>query len=133
MNERILKIISEMDRYMPSGTMYDFLYAHRRRIKFNVSLSKKDKEEDIEVLDLGNRSMHCLRRAGFDTVGSLLEAIAVSGDEKSKDKLMKLRNLGLKSADEILLTIMCYQFQKLSDRERTEFLQDVIKLNGGMI
>ncbi len=129
MNERIIKIINEMDRYMPSGTMYDFLYAHRKRIKFNVSLSKKDREEDIEVLDLGNRSMHCLRRAGFDTVGSLLEAIAVTGDEKSKDKLMKLRNLGIKSADEILLMIMCHQFLRLPEKERGQFVQQIIEIN----
>ena len=58
-----------------------------------------------------------------------MEAIAVTGDEKSKDKLMKLRNLGIKSADEILLMIMCHQFLTLPEKERGQFVQQIIEVN----
>ena len=129
MNEKILKILSEMDDYMPDGSMLEFLYGHKKFIRFNIYLRKKELDENLSVLDLSQRSINCLRRAGFTTLGDLLKAISVTGDERSKEKLLRLRNLGRKSAEEILLTIMCYQFQILSDRERTEYLQDIIKLN----
>ena len=129
MNEKIKKILNEMDPYMPAGSMVEFLYNHKKFIRFNVYLSKKELDEKLSVLDLSQRSINCLRRAGFNTLGDLLNAISVSGDERSKEKLLRLRNLGRKSAEEILLTIMCYQFQILSDREKKEYLQDIVRLN----
>ncbi len=129
MNEKILKILIEMDCYMFTGSMIEFLYEHKKLIRFNVYLSKKELDENLSVLDLSQRSINCLRRAGFTTLGDLLKAISVTGDERSKEKLLRLRNLGRKSAEEILLTIMCYQFQLLSDKERTEYLQDIVRLN----
>ena len=129
MNEKILKILIEMDCYMSNGSMIEFLYEHKKFIRFNVYLSKKELDENLSVLDLSQRSINCLRRAGFNTLRDLLNAISVTGDERSKEKLLRLRNLGRKSAEEILLTIMCYQFQILSDRERKEYLQDIVKLN----
>ena len=129
MNEKIKNILNEMDPYLPAGSMVDFLYSHKKLIRFNVYLSKKELDENLSVLDLSQRSINCLRRAGFNTLRDLLNAISVTGDERSKEKLLRLRNLGRKSAEEILLTIMCYQFQILSDRERKEYLQDIVKLN----
>ena len=96
---------------------------------FRHSRPTEELDENLSVLDLSQRSNNCLRRAGFNTLGDLLRAISVTGDERSKEKLLRLRNLGRKSAEEILLTIMCYQFQILSDKEKVEYLQDVIKLN----
>ena len=129
MNEKIKNILNEMDPYMPAGSMVEFLYSHKKFIRFNVYLSKKELDENLSVLDLIQRSINCLRRAGFNSLRDLLNAISVTGDERSKEKLLRLRNLGRKSAEEILLTIMCYQFQILSDRERKEYLQDIVKLN----
>ena len=129
MNEKIINILNEMDPYMPVGSMVEFLYSHKKFIRFNVYLSKKELDENLSVLDLSQRSINCLRRAGFNTLRDMLDAISVTGDERSKEKLLRLRNLGRKSAEEILLTLMCYQFQILSDRERKEYLQDIVKLN----
>lgn len=56
---------------------------------------EKDKvlETTIEELELSVRSSNCLKRAGIDTVGELVE--------KTEDDLMKVRNLGKKSLQEI--------------------------------
>ena len=129
MNERILAILIEMDKYMPSGSMYEFLLAHRKQIRFNISLSKTEREESVESLELSVRASHCLRRAGYNTIGSLLDAIAVSGDEKSSEKLLKLRNLGKKSADEILLTLLCHQFMILPEKEKGRFMKELVEIN----
>lgn len=64
---------------------------------------KKEKvlEMTIEELDLSVRSYNCLKRAGINTVEELAE--------KSEDDMMKVRNLGKKSMEEVK--------QKLADLE----------------
>jgi DNA-directed RNA polymerase subunit alpha len=47
----------------------------------------------IDELDLSVRSNNCLRRAGINTVGDLLK--------KTEAEMMKVRNLGKKSLEEI--------------------------------
>ena len=62
-----------------------------------------EKEEDqkekvlemtIEELDLSVRSYNCLKRAGINTVEELAN--------KSEDDMMKVRNLGKKSREEVI-------------------------------
>ncbi len=55
--------------------------------------SKKILDMTIEDLDLSVRSFNCLKRAGIDFVGDLVN--------KSEDDMMKVRNLGRKSLDEV--------------------------------
>ncbi len=50
-------------------------------------------DTSIEELELSVRSSNCLKRAGINTVGELVE--------KTEDDLMKVRNLGKKSLQEI--------------------------------
>ena len=56
---------------------------------------KKEKilEMSIEELDLSVRSFNCLKRAGINTVEELVQ--------KSEDDMMKVRNLGRKSLEEV--------------------------------
>jgi len=51
----------------------------------------------IEELELSVRSFNCLKRAGINTVAELCEM--------SVDDMMKVRNLGKKSLDEIQLKL----------------------------
>ncbi|HAC3588996.1 TPA_asm: DNA-directed RNA polymerase subunit alpha, partial [Listeria monocytogenes] len=57
--------------------------------------SHKEKvlEMTIEELDLSVRSYNCLKRAGINTVQELAD--------KSEDDMMKVRNLGRKSLEEV--------------------------------
>lgn len=48
----------------------------------------------IEELDFSVRSFNCLKRAGINTVGDLIG--------KSEDDMMKVRNLGRKSLEEVI-------------------------------
>ncbi len=61
--------------------------------------------EKIDELDLTVRSSNCLKKAGLDTVGELAKM--------SADELMKIKNLGRKSYEEIM--------EKM--RERGHFLE----------
>ena len=58
-------------------------------------LSLKDKllETSIEDLELSVRSYNCLKRAGIHTVADIVN--------KTEQDMMKVRNLGKKSLDEV--------------------------------
>jgi len=64
-----------------------------------IMVEKEEEEKDkildttIEELELSVRSSNCLKRAGINNVGELTE--------KTEDDLMKVRNLGKKSLQEI--------------------------------
>ena len=51
-------------------------------------------EMTIEDLDLSVRSFNCLKRAQYNTVGDLIT--------KSEEDMMKVRNLGKKSLEEVV-------------------------------
>ena len=65
-----------------------------------VIVEKQEKEDQplvdmqIEELELSVRSFNCLKRANIDTVGQLCA--------KTPEEMMKVRNLGRKSLDEVL-------------------------------
>ena len=63
-----------------------------------VEKDDRDKEKvlemTIEELDLSVRSFNCLKRAGINTVGDLVS--------KSEEDMMKVRNLGRKSLEEVI-------------------------------
>lgn len=56
--------------------------------------NQKTLEMTVEELDLSVRSFNCLKRANIHKVGDLIE--------KSEDDMMKVRNLGKKSLDEVI-------------------------------
>ena len=51
-------------------------------------------EMSIEDMDLSVRSYNCLKRANINTIEDLTR--------KSKDDMLKVRNLGLKSLEEVI-------------------------------
>ena len=63
-----------------------------------VEKNEKDKEKvlemTIEELDLSVRSFNCLKRAGINTVEDLTT--------KTEEEMMKVRNLGRKSLEEVI-------------------------------
>ena len=54
----------------------------------------------IEEMDLSVRSYNCLKRAGIHTVEDLTR--------KTEDEMLKVRNLGRKSLDEVILKLQSY-------------------------
>ena len=66
----------------------------------SIMVEKDDKgkekvlEMTIEELDLSVRSFNCLKRAGINTVEELIS--------KTADEMMKVRNLGRKSLEEVV-------------------------------
>ena len=65
-------------------------------------------EKTIEEMDLSVRSYNCLKRANIHTVEDLTK--------KTEDDMLKVRNLGKKSLDEVILKLESYGL-KLQDKE----------------
>ncbi len=70
-------------------------HAHEVEIMVEKEEDKKEKvlEMTVEELDLSVRSYNCLKRAGINTVDELAQ--------KTEEDMMKVRNLGKKSLEEI--------------------------------
>ena len=66
-------------------------------------------EMTIEELDLSVRSFNCLKRAGINTVNDLIE--------KSEEEMMKVRNLGKKSFDEVKEKLRSLGYEMSSSEE----------------
>lgn len=71
----------------------------------------KDKvlEMTIEELDLSVRAFNCLKRAGVNSVGDLIN--------KSPDEMMKVRNLGKKSLEEVIAKLQALGFNLNSEED----------------
>ena len=66
-------------------------------------------EMTIEELDLSVRSFNCLKRAGISTVEDLIN--------KSEEDMMKVRNLGRKSLEEVIAKLNSFGFSLKKDDE----------------
>jgi len=78
-------------------------------------VEKEEKEKDkvlemsIEELDLSVRSFNCLKRAGINTVEELIK--------KTEEDMMKVRNLGKKSLEEVKSKLAEYGLSLRSEDE----------------
>lgn len=74
----------------------------------SILSEKNDNEKEkvldltIDELDLSVRSFNCLKRAGINTVEDLIN--------KSEDDMMKVRNLGRKSLEEVIAKLDSFGF-----------------------
>ena len=81
-----------------------------------ILVEKEDKgkekllEMTIEELDLSVRSFNCLKRAGINTVEDLIS--------RSEEEMIKVRNLGKKSFDEIKEKLDSLGFELSSEEEK---------------
>ncbi len=74
----------------------------------SIMAEKSDNEKEkvldltIDELDLSVRSFNCLKRAGINTVEDLIH--------KSEEEMMKVRNLGRKSLEEVIAKLNSFGF-----------------------
>ena len=90
---------------------------------FNFYLNSRTAETPLEALDLSQRAYNSLKRAGYSTIGELVEAIA-GGVE-----IGKIRNCGEKSRREIMEKLFLYQYNALPQEKREGYVKEVILLN----
>ena len=80
----------------------------------SVSVSPEVYQTPIEKLDLSSRTLNCLKRAHMTKVGQVLEM--------SNEELLKIRNFGEKSLEELLSKLRAEGI--ISDQEHTSSIAD---------
>ena len=93
-----------------------------KNIRVNVGFSKSACDSSIEELALSVRSYNALRRANVSTLGDLIERLNEGG-------LKSIRNLGAKSFSEIQTKMLVFGFERLSEKEKSEFFHFLVENN----
>lgn len=91
------------------GELSDEAYDTEVMVVKDDSGKGKILEMTIEELDLSVRSFNCLKRAGINTVEDLIS--------KSEEDMMKVRNLGRKSLDEVVIKLESLGFELRKEEE----------------
>ncbi len=91
------------------GGLSDEAYETEIMVVNSKDGKEKVLEMTIEELDLSVRSFNCLKRAGINTVEDLIG--------KSEDDMMKVRNLGRKSLDEVVAKLASLGYDLRRDDE----------------
>ena len=91
--------------------------------KFVVYQGIPAMDANIDSLNLSVRAYRCLERAGYDTINSLVE------DIDSREDLNKIRNLGRKKANEIMLELFIYTYVNLGPKRQKAYLNKVRSMN----
>ncbi len=93
------------------------------KLKFRMYVTKSMSESSIDILDLSVRSYNSLKRAGYNTIGDVVEAISGGVDLRS------IRNCGKTSVREIMEHLFLYQYNSLPSDRQENYLKEVITLN----
>lgn len=104
------------------GLMNTLCTVFGKGCKIELGFTQKLCDTEVKDLDLSVRSYNALMRAGCHTVGQAITAI-------NENKLMSVRNLGIKSVAEIRRFILEYGYMQASERRKKEFLHNLVKLN----
>lgn len=116
------EIIREMNQYSEIS-IKELMIERGENFRFPVYMNDGFMSTDIDVLDLSVRASNGLKKAGFFTVGAMVEKIS------GRDDLLKLRNMGKKSVSEVMEKLFCYQFSLLNDDMKKKFVTRVVELN----
>ena len=124
MNEHVKLVLNEFNGKLGKTTIEKIKRKNVGRVRFWFSCNTEIMQKEIEQLELSVRSHNCLKRAGYHTIGDLLESIT------GLDDLLHIRNLGRKSAEEIMVTLFVYQYTGLDPDARECYLKEFAELNG---
>ena len=118
----VAEILKEMSNYM-GGSMEKFVKERGDRFRYPVYMSETFMNTSIEDMELSVRAYHCLQRAGYHTIGDLVSKI------EGKADLLKIRNMGRLSANEVMVSLCCFQFSLLNEEKKRNYIKRIIELN----
>lgn len=123
MSDKCQKVFDEILTLVPTANFSEIKKRRGGRLRFPIFINEKLRVTDLEALELSVRSINCLHRVGYRTIGDLVEAI------ESSEDLKKIRNCGAKSIDEIMENLFCYQYCQIDVSGRINYINNVLELN----
>ena len=123
------KIAAEMNKYLNDITVEELMKKRNKMFHYKVMFNKLELANDIDVLNLSQRSYNCLKRAGVYTIGDLINKYDTKPGATSREQLKEIRNLGAKSANEIIINLFFYHFLTIPENERAAYMDNLVKEN----
>ena len=96
---------------------------HGGKFWFRLYLTSSMEEMPLEALDMTQRPYNSLKRAGYHTVGDVVNAIL------SGKMLSGIRNCGKTSIQEIMEHLFLLQYNSLPADRREAYLREVVAMN----
>ncbi len=91
--------------------------------RFVVYQGLEAMDKDLSELELSVRAYNCLKRAKYDTINSMV------ADINGRRDLLKIRNMGRKSANEIMMKLFLYTYVNLKPEKQQAYLDKVREMN----
>lgn len=91
-------------------------------VKVSIPFTQRACDTSIDELDFSVRASNSLKRANIFTIGQAVDLIAEGG-------LLKIRNLGKKTQNEIKTRILTFGYDRLTDVEKKRFFYDIVERN----
>ncbi len=91
---------------------------------FKMATSPEMRATEIDVLELSVRSYHGLKRAGYDTIGQIIDGV------ENGMQIKRIRNLGAISIREIMENIFIWYLSTMSVEQREKYILETIMMNG---
>ena len=91
-------------------------------VKVNIPFSQKACDTSIDELDFSVRANNSMKRVGVFTIGEVIDLIA-------NDGLLRIRNLGKKTQNEIKTRILVFGYERLTENEKKRFFYAVVEKN----
>lgn len=93
-----------------------------KNVNVRVGFTKIDCDKKVEEIDFSVRAINSLRRAGLNTIGDVIDAV-------SNDALMRIKNLGIKTRNEIKTQLLVLSYSSSTPVERKQILMDMLNRN----
>ena len=117
------EVVNELLRSVNENGLIITLYGvFGKCVKVSIPFSRKACEMSIDDIDFSPRANNSLKRAGVFTIGEIIDLIADDG-------LLRIRNLGKKTQNEIKTRILNFGYERLSEVERKYFFYEFLKRN----
>lgn len=101
----------------------DWIREQKGKFRFVVYQGMEAMEQSIESLDLNVRTYNCLKRAGYETINSVVN------DIKDENDLLTVRNMGRKSAHDFMEKLFFFTYENLDPGKRKAYLSKVKSMN----
>ena len=103
-----------------NGVVVALYGAFGKCVKVSIPFSQKACDTSIDELDFSVRASNAMKRASIFTIGQAIDLIADDG-------LLKIRNLGKKTQNEIKTRVLVFGFKRLTEIEKTYFFRGVVE------
>lgn len=118
--EEIVKVL--MKSAEVNGVVETLYSVFGKKVSMSLPYSQQACSTSIDNLGFSPRAINSMKRAGIFTLGEIIDSI-------SSERLLKTRNLGKKTENEIKTKIMVYGYMLLTNTEKQRFFYDILERN----